>query len=352
MPPTSRRRALAVALAAVVLLGAVPAVAVAETRSGGTVVVEEGETVDGDLTASGGTVVVRGTVNGNLQAFAGTVIVDGTVTGDVQAFAGTVRIAGEVGGDVQASGGSVTLAEGATVDGSLQAGAGSVVVAGSVGGNAELGGDTVVLRSTADVAGNVRYDGELTRESGAAVGGSVVEDPSVGGDGGGFEAAGWLFGVYGVLVNLALGAVLLLAFPGFSRGVAGRIADAPLRTGGVGLLALVGVPALLLGLLITVVGIPLALLGALGYAAALWVGYVYGAFAAGSWLLSVADVGGRWLALVVGVVAVALAGSVPLLGGLVEFAVLLLGLGALTSGLYGRVRGRRSEPAAAAEPVE
>jgi len=89
LPPPSRGIALLLAL--LVVLAVVPGVAAAESRSGGTVVVAEGETIDENLEAFGGTIVVHGTVNGDLSAFGGDVLVTGDVTGDVSVFAGNVH---------------------------------------------------------------------------------------------------------------------------------------------------------------------------------------------------------------------------------------------------------------------
>ncbi|WP_135827689.1 polymer-forming cytoskeletal protein [Halorussus halobius] len=341
-------RRFALALAVVVALAAVPApVAAQETRSGGTVTVEADETVDGDLTAFGGTVVVRGTVDGNLTAAAGNVLVAGQVNGDLEAFAGNVRINGTVTGDASAVGGNVFLDEGGRVDGALEAGAGNVVVEGEVGGDARLGAETVTVGPSAVVGGDLAYGGDLDLADGASVAGEVREESNVNPDVGpvGGTLPGWVSWAYGLLANLVLGAIAVLAFPRFSDGLADRVAGDPLRSGGVGLLLLVGVPVLLVLLAISLVGIPLALVGAFAYAFVLWLGYVYGAFAVGTLLLGLADAANRWLALAVGLVAVSLVGIVPVVGGLVEFAVLLLGLGALALGVRNRYRGRRASRA-------
>jgi len=79
-----RRTAIAVLVAVALVASATGVAAAQETRAGGSVVVDEGETVDG-VQAIGGTVVVRGTVDGNLQALSGSVVIEqgGRVTGDV-----------------------------------------------------------------------------------------------------------------------------------------------------------------------------------------------------------------------------------------------------------------------------
>lgn len=345
-PSTPWSRGVAIALALLVLLAVLPGVAAAESRAGGTIVVPEGETIDEDLEAFGGTIVVRGTVDGDLNAFGGNVFVDGEVTGDVDAFAGNVRVSGTVGGDVEAAAGNVYVEPGAEIGGSLSAAGGNVVVAGAVGGDAELAGGTVTLAETATIDGNLAYGVESEddfRDEGATVGGTTSRAEDV-------EASpwdeplapGWVVGVYGFFVNLVLGAVLLLVFPAFSAAVAERAVTDPLRTAGLGLLTVLLIPVLLLVLLITVVGVPLALAGALLFALLLWVALVYGRFAIGAWLLSLADAGNRWLALVVGLLVGGLLALIPWIGDLVDVVVVLLGLGGMAALGYAWYRDRRA----------
>lgn len=336
---------LVLLLAVLVSLAAVPTpVAADETRTGGTIVIEASETVEDDVTAFGGTVIVRGTINGDLAAFAGNVFVDGEVNGNLEAFAGNVRINGTVTGDASTFGGNVFLEEDARVGGQLDAAGGNVVVEGEIGGDAQLGASTITVGQSAIIGGDLRYDGELDRAEGAQIAGEVRQDSSLGADEqfGGPLVPNWAGWLYGFLVNLVLGAVVLLVFPRFSTGLAERAASAPLRSGGVGLLAFVGIPIVSILLFISLVGIPLGLIAILVFPILLWFGYVYGAFSVGAWLLSLADTENKWLALLAGLLLVSLVGFVPILGGLVQFLVLLLGLGALALALRDRYRGRRA----------
>jgi cytoskeletal protein CcmA (bactofilin family) len=333
----------AVLIAVLLVLAVVPAPAAAqEARTGDTVVVAEGETVDGDLRAFAGTVIVRGTVNGDLTAFTGNVFVDGEVNGDLQAFSGNVRINGTVTGGVSTAGGNVILAQEGRVGGQFQTGAGNVVVEGEIGGDASLDASTITVGPTATIGGDLAYDGNLTLSEEARIGGEVRQEDDLGPGFQGPLVPNWVGWAYGLLANLLLGAVALLVFPRFSAGLADRAASDPLRSAGVGLLLFVAVPVLLILLFISLIGIPLGLIGMLVYGLLLWLGYVYGSFAVGSWLLSLADPENRWLALFVGLLAISLIGLLPILGGLVQFVVLLLGLGALGLGLRNRYRGRRA----------
>lgn len=349
------RRAVALAVAALLLLAAVPGVALAEQRGGGTVVVGPDETVQGDLQAFGGTVVVRGTVTGDLSAVGGAVQIPGTVQGSVEASAGSVEISGTVGGDVDVAAGSLLVADGATVRGSLNGGAGSAVFAGTVEGDVTVGADTLRFADTASVGGDLRYDADdVSGLDAVSVGGTVTRDEGlVTGPQFSFapQIPSWGSVLYGLVANLLLGALLVAGLPAYSSRLAERVSADPLRLGAAGFVALVGVPVVLVLVAITVVGIPLALIGLLAYLVALWVGFVYGAYAVGAWALDRAGVEtSRWVHLAVGVVAFSLVGVVPVLGALLQFAALLLGLGALALGGYRRLRGRR--PGAAASSAE
>ncbi|WP_459191936.1 bactofilin family protein [Halosimplex sp. J119] len=322
-------------------------VAAAQDGAGGTVVVEADETVS-EVNAVGGAVIVRGTVTGDVNGFAGEVLITGTVEGDVSVAAGTLRIAGDVGGDVSAGAGSVVVEEGGTVGGNFDAGAGDVRIDGTIEGDARIGADRILLGESAVIAGSLTYDGRLGGNY-DAVAGEITRDrmagPSAFDD---FQPfASWLFALYAFVANLLLGALLLALFPAFSDSVAEQAMTDPLRTGLVGLGVLIGVPVLLVVIALTIVGIPLTVAGAVVFALVVWTGLVYGRFALGAWLLSLADsresFGGvhrRWVALVFGLALGGGLSLVPILGGLVDLVILLLGLGALSVRLYRRRRQR------------
>ncbi|SEH17628.1 protein CcmA, bactofilin family [Natronorubrum sediminis] len=346
----SPKRGLVVVLVVLIVCGTVPIPVAAQTdgQTGGTVVVEEGETVD-SLEAFGGTVVVSGTVTGDVSAVGGDVRVEetGEVGGDLEAAGGSVTIAGTVDGDVDAAAGSLTITESGTVGGTLVAGAGVVTISGTLDGDAEIGADTIQLGDEAQVAGDLRYDATIEGDT-DVVEGELEEDPALGVDGAPMigPLASWVFAAYVLAANLLVGALLLALFPRFSSGVAGHVAGEPLRSGLVGIGVLLGIPIVLIALAISVVGIPLSLFGGLLFALVLWIGFVYGWFAVAAWLLSLVGLGNRWLALVVGLVAGVVLSQlpVPVIGEVISLFVLLVGLGAFARALFGHWRrGRKRE---------
>ena len=347
------RTGIVLLVVAVVVLSAVPAPVAAESRVGGGVIIEEGETVQ-DLEVVAGTVEIRGTVEGDLEGVGGTIVVadSGTVTGDVSVSGGSVQIDGTVGGNVEGAAGALTVGEGAEIGGTLDVGAGTVYLDGTVQGDATVGAERLVVGSTAVVDGDLTVDDdtEVVREDGATISGTLVRE-----DVGGFEPVAFggldpVLTVWGFVANLALGALLLLAFPRFSRRVVDNVADRPGRTGGAGLVTFLAVPLVFVALVLSIVGIPIAIfVGLPVLVVGGWIALVYGRFAVAAWALRQADYENRWVALVVGVVGLGLVALVPVLGGFVDIVVFVFGLGALTLGLYDLRTGGRETPPEAEE---
>jgi len=344
-------------------LPAGPGEATSDVQTADTVV-GANQTVDDDISAITGDVVVHGTVNGDVTAAAGSVRVTGQVTGDVSAASGSVTLGptATVEEDVSSGSGSVELSAGSLVEGDVAAGAGSVVVPNGalVEGDVAAGGDdaevngtvegdvasgeSVILGSTAVVGGDVTYRDSIDRADGARVDGTVTQrsgdwqpsGPEIQVEAGspnlsfvpGFVPAG-LVPVYWALVALFFGAVLLALFPRFSSEVATRGSEDPLRSTATGVVSLVAVPLALGAFFLTIVGIPVALAGGAVFVLAAWAGLVYGEYLVGRQVVHAAGSENRWLALVVGVAGIEALSLVPLLGGLVTLVVLVVGLGAL-----------------------
>jgi hypothetical protein len=102
-----------------------------------------------------------------------------------------------------------------------------------------------------------------------------------------------------------------------------------------GFIALVCIPVAALILMFTLIGVPLALLLIALYLALLLVGYVSTGIGLGAWALArirSERTEATWWRIgfaVLGVLAISLLGRLPYVGGLVVFAGLLIGLGAL-----------------------
>jgi cytoskeletal protein CcmA (bactofilin family) len=342
----------------VIGLASLPATATAQqtelggkVRSGREVTVPAGETVQGDLVASGGTVRIDGRVEGDLVATGGRVIVAGTVTGDALVGAGSTTISGQVGGDLRAGTGQARI-EGRVGEDALL-GVGQATVARG----AQVGGDLIFA------AGRIQMDGAVT---GSVLGstGSYTEGGSVGGservnvgqpeEQGEPTLADRTLDVLRRYVSiLAIGMLLLWLLPRVIRGAAEQARGRPLVGLGIGVLGFIGViVALVLVILVTVlVAVVLGLAGlgsltgmtiyggVLVAAAVLFLFVLAVAFAAQATVglalgrLLVRGDGRSFLgglgALALGVLVVVLVAAIPVAGGLLEALLVLLGLGAL-----------------------
>jgi hypothetical protein len=279
------RRPVVVALLTLMVLGlATPAWA------------QDGQDLEAFVVLSGRADVPEGEQVGDLVVFHGSSAVDGTVEGSLTAFDAPVTISGQVNGDVVVFNGRVELREGATVTGDVVSQREPVVASG-----ATIGGDTRRVQT------NVNWDG--------------------------FGWVGRLAWWLAVSVStLAVGLMLLWLV---GRG-APRIAEVG-RTGigpsiGWGLLAFFGLPILGIIALVTILGIPLGF----GILAALALIYALG-YSASAWILGrrIVREPTAWIvAFLAGWGILRVLALVPILGGLVSFAAMVFGLGALIVAIW------------------
>lgn len=121
---------------------------------GGSILVEDGATVEGSVNAVPGSVRILGTVSGDVSA-ARDIAISGAVGGNAFAVGGDIEIEGSVGGNATAARGSITLASGARVEGQVSARGDVILADGSqVDGDVIAGGD-VEADGDAAVAGRI-----------------------------------------------------------------------------------------------------------------------------------------------------------------------------------------------------
>jgi len=319
-----------------------------KVRSGQEVVVPAGETVQGDLITSAGTVRIDGRVDGDLVASGGRVTVAGTVTGDMLAAGGTTTISGQVDGDARIATGQARV-EG-RVGEDLLLGAGQATVASG----AQVGGDLIFgagrLRMDGTVAGSVLgATGSYTRAG--SVGGSEQVTVQERREQAPTLAERALDRLRRYVSILVVGVLLLWLAPRAIGGAAEAVRGRPLASLGVGILGIIGgVVLVVVVILVTVlvaVGLGLLGLGALA-GATVFGGTLAAGVIAFLFFLAVAfgaeaAVGlalGRLLfrgdvrsffrglgAVAFGVLVVVLISAIPLVGGWLEALLVLLGLG-------------------------
>ena len=301
--------------------------------------------VSGDLVAAGGEVSIGGGIGDDLYAAGGEVQVDAIVTGNARVAGGDVVVgpATVIVGALSATGGRIRFEGNAHQ--SLHASGGSVHLDGVVQGDAEVKAEEITIGPNTRIAG--KLIAHTAREPeipmGAQIAGGVEWHESdvghvVAGDDQASDSSSVAHGVgsfFWMLGVFIAGTLFMLAFPAYSTRAAQWIGQEPLRSLGLGFVILVSLPVLVVLLLITIIGIPLALIVLMLYLLLLFLGWVTAAMFIGQKLLGFigsvapATTGRRMLALLVAVLALWAVGLVPIVGGWIRFAALLLGIGAL-----------------------
>ncbi len=283
----------------------------------------------------------------------------------------TLESGEEMGGDLVVLGGSVVLESRSRVNGNVVVMGGSARVAGEVEGDVVTFGGDVVLRSTAVVGGDlVTLGGNFQREEGAIVRGQEV---------GGLEFRGlprfWTFptrfslstgvdrwtsfvldvfkAIFLALALAALGLLVILFWPKQTKVVGQAILDAPLPSGGVGLLTAIVAVALMVLLAITICLSPIALLLGVALLAAGIFGWAAVGLLVGRRLLEAFKVKviTPLMAVAVGILLLSLLGAIPCLGLLVAIVAFCVGLGAVVLTRFGTQTYPLPAPVPPAPPV-
>ena len=338
-------------------------------RSGETITIGADESVDGDLYAFAGSVVVDGTVDGDLVASGGQITVNGVVVGDLIAAGGTITVAGTVAGDARVAGGQVTVSGDVGEDLVVAGGQVTLSASGSVGedvivtaGQLSLSGS--VAGSIEGSAGTYQRTGEVGGAENVAVGEpDDGEDDDREDDDRGENPV--LDALRHLVAVILFGALALWLAPARTREAAELVRRRPLASIGIGLLTLLGWIVALIAILIIVVVIALVL-GLIGFgelAALVVIAGVLGSMLAGValfvavsyladaivalGLLGMARANARswWIAigmLALGAAIVVILTSLPVIGGFVKLVVVALGLGALALAGWTSWRMRRA----------
>jgi len=300
----------------------------------------------------GGDVVISQPVEGALHALAGTVTIDAPVNGDVHAAAGDVHVGSTatIAGDLSLAAGHVTL-DGA-VRGDVNVAAGHVEIDGPVTGDASIAAGSLELGPAARIQGRLTFHGgDLHRDPAAQVVGGIAHTRAQGWRTHERTAAwrfahGWIW-TAGLVMLAALIAALL---PDASRRMAQELQEHPWITPLLGLVAIASIPIGAVLLILTIIGIPVALLALIGYAGLLLVAYAWVAVVVGGMLLdrvnpqTAARTAWRVGAAMLAMLALAILVRVPLVGGLVKLAALVVGVGMIVAAAF------RHSPSSAEPP--
>jgi cytoskeletal protein CcmA (bactofilin family) len=336
----------------------------------GNLLIAPGETLDRDLYQWGQLLQVDGTVNGDvvswvqtakvsgavtqdLNVFAQDIIITGMVGDDVRAFGQGISLNGRVGDDMLAVGATVGVSENTVIDGDLRAAcgvasvngkvagdlavfAGQVNMNGKVLGNALIASDgAITFGENAEIAGNLVYKAPAPVElRPGMVKGTVTFTPQLPEEDEGFklpEGAGAFFQIFLFIAALIAGSILVSLTKDHANRTASTIRRKPLKSLAIGFIAFICLPVIILITIALILTIPLAMVLTLGYLIAAYVAKFYVAIWLGSIIVRRAE-GSRKSpvpVMLLGLAILYIVTAVPVVGTLVSFLAVFLGLGAL-----------------------
>lgn len=327
-------------------------------KSGNNVTIPSGATLDDDVIATGNQISIIGNVNGSIYAAGGSLSISGDITGALTAAGNTVAISGKknvvtVAGrsiqlsslaarNIAAAGNDITLdsrskierdaylaANSITTHGAvgrdLWVNGGSVSIGSNVTGNLHATGQRISLLPGAVVKGNVIYSSPnaIRIADSAKVTGKVIRQPYSVKRAGPNPFAAWLLRFIAMWI---FGAVLISLFPGWTKAASDQLMSKPGWSFLWGLIIFIVTPIAILIALVTLIGIPLSVAVLAVYILALLLAGIITSVTVGRLIARNASI---WLQLLVGLLVLSVIAAIPFLGGLVQFLVILFGLGAL-----------------------
>jgi hypothetical protein len=248
---------------------------------------------------------------GTILAFGGSIALQGEVRGSVIAFNSDVVISGTIDGNVKTFGGSLVLLTGCYIHGNID------------------------LYGTEYAPGtHPSYDGHF----------SVHTNPM---DWLYPFADAWSVTFWSLLIWEALGLVIASLFPEHVLFVRTTLTSHPRRGFLVGLLSLLLAPIVLVVLIALVISLPIAIIVAAGLIAAWALGTVSVGWLVGEYITKkiAPQHNTRLIQVAAGMAALALAGALPVVGGLITVGAGMIGLGAVFLSRFGtRLYGQPRRP--------
>jgi cytoskeletal protein CcmA (bactofilin family) len=310
------------------------------------------EPVAKNLFAAGETVTVDGDVGDTAHIAARNVRVNRAVGGNLYVAGYDVDINGAVAGDVIAAGYRVEISSSAMVGKDVLAAARSVLIRGPVAGDASLAGQSVEVAAPVSGSAEIRA-AEISFAQGARIGGTleywsdheinvpasviasdrvtahIVERP-IRGPG---PAIAFIIGGIVFLILILLFTALFVWLSGaFLARTRELFFARPWRNLLLGVVATSALFGAILVFAVSLVGIPLVPLMILLIPLVLFAGYVTTAYAIGAYALERMHIHGHstlatFGAIIMGVVILALIGTIPLLGWVIAVFAVVFGLG-------------------------
>jgi hypothetical protein len=288
-----------------------------------------------DVTAAGFSIYLgpQAAIGGNARLTAGSVEIDAPIAGSVIAAAGSLTMNGTVTGDARLTAGKLVFGPNAKIGGALT----------------YFAAEPITIPASVIAADRVHYE-KLEAKAVAETARQAMGE----GRFGFWPTFATVLAAFVLLIAfLAAMAAMLFAFaPKLTEDLRADAMASPFRSILLGILGLSMIFGLMPVSMMTLIGIPLMPIILLG-AIALWIaGYLLGAYGtsmhvAAAFNRTPQSPGARLLVLVIGLVIIAALNFIPIIGWLINLAVVFLGLGAIVVRVVLALANRRDAAAQA-----
>jgi len=325
-----------------------PDFSLAGTTVSGDYHVAEGDTIDEDITVSGGNAEIDGVIDGDLAVMGGEVDVNGTIDGDVAVFGGNLDILGTITGDAAVFGGNVKN-KGIIENDLLVIGGTVILDSGSVvKGNINMVGGTVDRDEHAEVLGDIEsVDIEALEKLLPRIS-KVFRLPRM--IPGGPRIFPRIIFIGLLVVVYVFNLLILLIFPGAIDRVALKVEKSVWASVGLGLaMEILFIPLMVL-FVVSIIGIPLMLLLPFAVLLAFMFGFSSLAFVIGervakgfSWQLEnrVGLFSLGWISvMIIPIITILIGPPIIAIGIVIMYIALTIGLGAV---IYALIKRKNKE---------
>jgi len=292
-------------------------------------IIKEGEKIEGGLSAFGANIEMAGTVNGGLEAFGANIIVSGKNQGDLKFAGANVILAGEF----------LDVVKGLSAN---------LKISGTFEDDVVVRAARITIAPNAVIKGDLAYSTALfERKEGSQIMGKVVQLETEEGKawarnkpqyekGPGFLAKS-LFYIISIFALIIVGWLVNYLLPRQTEEIVSTISGSMWANLGFGLVFLIGVPLCIIISLLTAVGIPAGILLAFIYIAMIYISRIYVGLWVGRILLGnfkESFTASFFWPFVAGTIIIGIIMLIPVLGWILRFFLLLIGLGAMWQVLW------------------
>lgn len=321
-----------------------------------------------DLIVAGGKVIVNGVTLGDLLVLGGTADILERVSGDLRSLGGQLLVGAPIGGDVIALGGRIQIGQGATIAGDVIVLGGEVIIDGSVSGDVEVYAGQVTINSL--IGGQVKLragesvnfgeraamqkvaytapEEAMTHEK-ARIGEveyttSLVPKEVVTGTGLAvlFATVAGIMLIVKFFAYLTAAIVATLVFKRMSESVVEKTLAGFWSAVGIGFIAFIVSPVILLIIAFTVFGLVISAVLGILYALLVAVSAVYAGVVFGGMIakLTIKESSADWKWASLGTVLLSLISIIPILGWVVSCVFFLAAMGTLSQSLYRDIQSK------------